>query len=141
MDKIQKIYNKSFPKYLREPFQIIKRKLSNNSLDIDIYVMSNEIIGFILYTPIISYYHVLVNYFCISPKFQGKGFGKTILTMFLEKFKNYTIILDCEKHLIQFYEKFGFSTYKLVHFPQYDTTIMHNKPFQMSVMRFFYPML
>ena len=48
---------------------------------------------------------------CISPEYQGKGYGKQIINQLIDisKINNcYKIILNCKRENIPFYEKCGF---------------------------------
>lgn len=137
MDKIKKMYLQNFREELREPFSSIKRKL-RTSYHINLYTINEEIIGFIIYTPIISSYYVFVNYFCIDSKHQGKGYGKLVFNAFLEQFEGYSVLLDCESHLDAFYEKFGFRKIGTAYFNTYSTSIMIKGDFVKYLVNYFY---
>ncbi|MHB1393012.1 MAG: GNAT family N-acetyltransferase [Clostridia bacterium] len=44
----------------------------------------------------------------VVPEFQGKGIGKELVTLLMERFRHTTIYLTYAEEKDTFYEKFGF---------------------------------
>lgn len=123
--EIKELYEESFPRTERFPFNYIIRKSNKKDIQFDVVYDENKMIG-------MSYIILEVNiafilYFAVNNKHRGKGYGTEILKQVKEKYKNYTILLEIEEikedssnfeqriRRKAFYEKNGFfGTNKLI---------------------------
>lgn len=74
---------------------------------------SGEVIGFALLNYFPSKKLVHLDYLALSKKVQGQGYGPKFMTYLLNEYRNKDFILECENHLIKFYEKNNFTRMKL----------------------------
>lgn len=54
-----------------------------------------------------------MDYIALSKSVQGQGYGPQFMNYLLNEYKGNTFILECEDHLIKFYEKNNFNRVKL----------------------------
>jgi hypothetical protein len=54
-----------------------------------------------------------LDYLALSKSVQGQGYGPKFMNYLLNEYRNKDFILECENHLIKFYEKNNFNRMKL----------------------------
>ncbi|MFY1045911.1 GNAT family N-acetyltransferase [Chryseobacterium sp. GP-SGM7] len=83
------------------------------------YIKKNEVYKLIVEKSVVGYYsyfieennHVKLDNLFILPEYVGKGFGKILMTDFLNKIKELkikNITLEADPNAEKFYERFGF---------------------------------
>jgi ribosomal protein S18 acetylase RimI-like enzyme len=130
-EQIFNLYSNSFPSYLKKSKTHLKKYIKNykffdywfelinkiDKLHINNYSLlkpnQNVLIGFsfLHYFPKIKMLHL--DYICIDKKHQGRGNGSYYLNYIINTFYKYNkninyLVLECEDHLIKFYEKNNF---------------------------------
>ena len=123
--EIKELYEESFPRTERFPFNYIIRKSNKKDIQFDVVYDENKMIGmsYIILEGNIAF----ILYFAVNNKHRGKGYGTEILKQVKEKYKNHTILLEIEEikedssnyeqriRRKAFYEKNGFfGTNKLI---------------------------
>jgi len=112
-DEIKKLYHQIFSTKYREKFKLLDKKYTKFQSRICYCVKYNECIGFILYYIRNNQYKSLhIDYLGVSEKYKGIGIGKLLLNTIMNSYKSYQITLECENHLLEYYNKFGFKLYK-----------------------------
>lgn len=95
IEKIKKLYNESFPKIERKPFELILEKCDMGLMEIlTIESDNNKFLGLaitIIYKDI-----VLLDYFAIVPESRGKNNGSNALNLLFKKYKNMRFVLEIE---------------------------------------------
>lgn len=127
LKEIKRIYNLNFTDDIKvEWSEIVKALLRNTKINIYRNTETNEVIGFIMYTPLIYTRCVYIDYFCIDKKYQGCGLGGIILKNFIhiQEKNNIKILLDCKTNLANFYGKYGFKKLGLLRYRNIDLAIM-----------------
>jgi GNAT superfamily N-acetyltransferase len=108
---IRPIYESAFDEDIRVPWSRIEHMLANLTRAL-VFWEEEKIAGFVMWTPNRVNDSVFIDYFCVSPAFQGRGLGRKYLSWITEileiSFK--TILLDCKKSIVPFYENAGFVT-------------------------------
>jgi GNAT superfamily N-acetyltransferase len=110
-EEVYAMFDESFPNEIKITKQELKQNLFSGNFQMFLLMSKDEIIGVFVYHPIISIRHcVFIEYIFIKKAYQSKGYGKHFIQECLSRLiKDYThIFLDCQPHLISYYEKLGF---------------------------------
>ena len=120
--QIKELYEESFPKNERFPFNYLISQSKKENINFDIIYEEEKLIG-------ISYIIVegdfaFILYFAVNNKYRGNGYGTKIIKYRKEKYNKYTILLEIEEIVTNsvnyeqrlkrksFYERNGFYTIK-----------------------------
>lgn len=101
---IKNTYKEIFPDHLRITNKEMRKRLRQNYYIIHRLDDIQHIQGFALIHRRRNIYHL--DYLGVHSTAQGKGIGKQLISLILEKYKKIT--LECEDNLIPYYTKFGF---------------------------------
>ncbi len=114
MKSVIKIYQDNFPSYLRLPTRVFKNNLKKYS-HVHLLNIEDTIRGFSL----LNYYRrfklLHLDYIALDKQIQGNGNGSNYLQTIIKKYNTLKVkyfILECEDHLIKFYQKNGFDRIK-----------------------------
>ncbi|MEI7526089.1 MAG: GNAT family N-acetyltransferase [Mariniphaga sp.] len=115
-----RIYVESFPLYERRDFEQQVEILNKPGYQLELYILEDNLIGLISFWK--SDEFIFVEHLAISPDFQGKGLGRTLLRLF-SKNQTVPVILEIEPPVnetttrrLRFYESLGFVTNSHLHF-------------------------
>lgn len=111
MKDIIPIYNTCFKECDRQSPKILRNRLRHKTYSV--VKMLNEnvaVVGFSFLIPIHKKKILHIDYVGIDPNTQGKGYGRMLMEYITKTYKKrgWIITLECEDHLIKFYEKLGF---------------------------------
>lgn len=112
-DDLVEIYNSNFPEYLRIKNRNLVKHMRTKYHTHFLVKSSGEIIGFALLNYFPSKNLVHLDYLALSKNVQGQGYGPKFMKYLLNEYQNNNFILECENHLIKFYEKNNFRRIKL----------------------------
>ncbi len=89
------LYQRAFPPEERKPFSLIERKAAMGDMEILLIKEERKPIGF----AIVAFGErlVLLDYFAISEKWQGQGYGGMALELILELYSDRQFFLEVEK--------------------------------------------
>lgn len=110
MKDIIPIYNACFSEKERQSNRILRNRLRHNTYSIMKMKNEKSTVGFSFVIPIHKKKILHIDYIGVDPHTQGKGYGKMLMEYICRSYKKkgWIITLECEDHLIKFYEKFGF---------------------------------
>lgn len=119
-NQIKELYEESFPKTERFPFNYLLKQSKKDNVHLDIIYEEEKLIG-ISYI-IVEGNFAFILYFAVNNKYRGSGYGTKIINYIKGKYNKYTILLEIEEVVINsvnyeqrlkrksFYEKNGFYT-------------------------------
>ncbi|MCD8104168.1 MAG: GNAT family N-acetyltransferase [Lachnospiraceae bacterium] len=89
------LYQDAFPEQERKPFSLIERKAAMGEMEMLLIQEEKKRIGF----AIMAYGErlVLLDYFAISPRWRGQGFGAAALELIRELYSDRPLFLEIEK--------------------------------------------
>ena len=137
--EILNIYNENFPYFLRDSSF---RKQIHAYNYYDLLINNNyKLMGFAFLNFFRKYNLIHLDYIALDKSHQGGGNGTQYLKKIINEFylcsdKNY-LTLECENHLIKFYEKNGFQRIKLNYLYKghlMNLMIYNNKKIKLSVL-------
>lgn len=114
MNSVIKIYKENFPDRLRLPSKVFKNNLEKYS-HVNLLNIEDTIKGFSLLNYYNKYKLLHLDYIALDKQYQGNGNGTKYLKSIINKYNSPRIkyfILECEDHLIKFYQKNGFDRIK-----------------------------
>ena len=116
LPKFIEIMEYSFPYSERRPSVTYKAYLTNNDngFTVNLFIEDSDLIGFLVYWKLSGY--VFIEHFAVSRKHRNSGFGKAIISGFIEQ-TDAPLILEVEppdneisQRRIEFYNRLGFVT-------------------------------
>ncbi len=96
-DKIKKLYEESFPKEEKKPFDLILQKQKENLVEILSIESNNVFLGLIICAKYKD--SVLLDYFALDRNNQSKGFGSQALLKLIEKYQDKKLFIEIEDTL------------------------------------------
>jgi predicted GNAT family N-acyltransferase len=104
----QSIYEQNFNINFELKWSDIYIKIKNGTYTL-LVLHHHYIIGLSLISNYNKNYHI--DYLCINNHYKGQGYGKLLFKKTILYCKNYSkpVTLECEKHLIPFYQNLGCS--------------------------------
>lgn len=92
------LYQEAFPEQERKPFSLIERKAAMGEMELLLIREEKKRIGF----AIVAYGErlVLLDYFAISPRWRGQGYGSAALELIRELYSDRPLFLEIEKPLM-----------------------------------------
>lgn len=117
LDQVKELYEKSFPKSEKKPFEMIEQMRATGHADI-FSLMDPDFSGLLITMK--NDEMLLIDYFAVSPAMQGNGKGSKALEVFGKLFPGKPVFLEIEspdgadeqdvrKRRQRFYEDNGFS--------------------------------
>ena len=97
LPSVRELYEESFPKEERIPYERLLQLIGEMHLDWTAYYDAQGLIGFTIVYPSKKYNWFW--YFAVKKEFRGQGLGQKILTKLIENYKGRTCILDMESPL------------------------------------------
>ena len=98
-DKLRELYEAAFPVEEQIPWDDLMALVEIMPLDFTAYYDDGALMGFTIVYPRKSFNWFW--YFAVPQQLRGNGVGQKILSRLIEKYKNYTNILDMESPLQQ----------------------------------------
>lgn len=92
--KIRSLYQTAFPKKEHMSWKSLKEYIKDWKFDVTTYYEGDVFIGFTIVYPRQPFYWVW--YFAVREDIRGQGYGQSVLSEFLEKYKGKTVIIDIE---------------------------------------------
>ncbi|MCD7736982.1 MAG: GNAT family N-acetyltransferase [Lachnospiraceae bacterium] len=89
------LYQRAFPENVRKPFSLIERKSAMGEMEILLIREERRPIGFAIVA--FSEKLVLLDYFAISERWRGQGYGAAALELIRELYSSYPLFLEIEK--------------------------------------------
>ena len=93
-EQIKKLYQTAFPENEQIPWHDLMRLIDQMHLDFTAYYEGDELIGFTIVYPRPSFNWYW--YFAVREELRGRGFGRQILSLLIEKYKGQFCVLDME---------------------------------------------
>ncbi|MBO4721674.1 MAG: GNAT family N-acetyltransferase [Muribaculaceae bacterium] len=93
-DKLRKLYETAFPEEEQIPWEDLMRLVDAMPLDFTVYYEDDMLLGFTIVYPRPSFNWFW--YFAVPNELRGKGVGQKILSRLIDKYKDFTNILDME---------------------------------------------
>ncbi|MCD7955015.1 MAG: GNAT family N-acetyltransferase [Lachnospiraceae bacterium] len=99
------LYQEAFPEQERKPFSLIERKAAMGEMEMLLIREEKKRIGF----AIVAYGErlVLLDYFAISPRWRGQGYGSAALELIQGLYSDRPLFLEVEKPLVPETERSG----------------------------------
>ena len=94
LQKIENLYNTSFPKEEKKPFSLIIEKQKNKKVDILSIEDKKEFYGLMILA--LNKDNILLDYFAIDTLFQSQGLGSKAIKLLYKKYENKNIIVEIE---------------------------------------------
>ena len=92
--EIKSLYKSAFPKRERIPVIYLRLQKAFNKFHFNTYYDDNNFVGFIFYREGTKY--IFVNYFATKSECRNKGYGREILSLFLQEHSDKPICLTIE---------------------------------------------
>ena len=132
------IYAESFPLNERRDYEQQIEVLNNPAYQLDIYFSEDKLSGFISFWN--SKEFIFIEHLAITPAFQNKGLGSSLLKLFIESHL-IPVILEIEPPIdnitnrrLRFYDSLGFVMNSHFHFqPPYHPD---DKPLQLNILSY-----
>lgn len=133
-----KLYQEAFPVEEQRTLEEQSLILKKDDYHLYVFLAEEQFIGFIMWWDFTPYRYI--DHFATAVKNRNKGFGKTILTQFLEQ-NTKPVLLEVElptsdinQRRIQFYERLGLKLNP--HFYTIPTVDADQRPWQLLVMSY-----
>ena len=94
LQKIENLYNTSFPKEEKKPFTLIVEKQKRKTVDILSIEYKKNFCGLMILA--LNKDNILLDYFAIDTLFQSQGLGSKAIKLLYKKYENKNIIVEIE---------------------------------------------
>ena len=94
LQKIENLYNTSFPKEEKKPFTLIVEKQKRKKVDILSIEYKKNFCGLMILA--LNKDNILLDYFAIDTLFQSQGLGSKAIKLLYKKYENKNIIVEIE---------------------------------------------
>lgn len=94
LQKIENLYNTSFPKEEKKPFTLIVEKQKRKKVDILSIEYKKNFCGLMILA--LNKDNILLDYFAIDTLFQSQGLGSKAIKLLYKKYENKNIIIEIE---------------------------------------------
>lgn len=112
-EEIYEMFDASFPSEIKLSKEELKTNVFSGAFKMYILTFENEVIGCFVYNPLQSL--VFIEYLFIKQSYQNKKYGSFFLAECIRLLSTQfgTLFLDCQEHLIPYYQKRGFTYEKI----------------------------
>jgi predicted GNAT family N-acyltransferase len=110
-EEIYEMFDASFPNEIKLSKKELRSNIFSGTFRMYILTLGKEVIGCFVYNPITSIQRcVFIEYLFIKKSYQNQKYGTAFLAECIHNLQNEydTLFLDCQEHLIPYYEKRGF---------------------------------
>lgn len=108
-EEVYKMFDASFPSEIKLSKEELKTNVFSGAFKMYILTLETEVIGCFVYKPFQSF--VFIEYLFIKQSYQNKRYGSFFLAECIRLLSDTysTLFLDCQEHLIPYYQKRGFT--------------------------------